>query len=438
VIALDAERALLGCLLLGEWDDDLSSDLFAQSSHVRLFRHIAALQAGGIEPDIATVTSRILQVGGNEAAACAGLEYVQALPERVPTSASWMHYAKQCRDAATRRRIKAAAAELDAATSDPDRPVEDILDAAERALARLAPTTKGLADAEASGERAWVELEDRMQGFRDGRPPGLPMGLRDLTEILAPSMRPGSQIIIAARPSQGKSILAMQAATAIAAKGRGVVVFCLEMSVEQLTHRAWAAHSSVPLDRFSEGDPNITEIASIEDAHGAWVQLPIYISDDAGQTMASLKSATRKAAQVFARQGTPLGAVVLDYLQLMTTGSGRSRTEEVGKISRGMKRLAMELGIVSIVLSQLSRKVEERRPPRPMLSDLRDSGEIEQDADAVVFLYRDGYYRPDMDDSELWTTELIVAKQRNGKTGTVKAQLQGQFARFVALERRYA
>lgn len=232
------------------------------------------------------------------------------------------------------------------------------------------------------------------------------------------------------------SALGQQMCMGFARANYGVGFFSLEMCAEDIVHRGWAMTSGVNLDRFNRGNPSRGEQDQIEDAMQEWMGLPLHISDGSGQTLSSIRSQTRRLQMQMARKGTKLGAICVDYLGLMGFENGRKRHEAIGDISRGLKRLARELDIGTIILSQLNRKVEERSNKRPMLSDLRDSGDVEQDADLVLFLYREGYYREDCENPN--EAEVICAKQRSGATGTVKLHWQGECTRFLPLDRRYA
>lgn len=437
--ATNAERALLGCLLLGEWDNELTADLFHSASHVRIFGHIKALHEEGIAPDVVTISSRLLAFGEEEQTRVGGLDYVQNLPEMVPTSRGWDRYVRVCADAATRRRIRVAADELAAASANPDEDLVSVLDRAEQALSQLTPQTNVAAvDAKEGAERAWGLLESRMEARQRGQTIcACTTGISDLDERLLPALQAGCLTVVAARPGMGKSVMAAQWAIKTSQRRQGVAFFSLEMGVEQLTHRGWASLATVDLDRFLSGDPNVSQLQDIEDAHSIWHDLPLFICDRGGITLSEIRSIVRRLRVQMERAGTPLGLIVVDYLQLM--GAPRhmkSREEAVAHNSKGLKALAKECGVPVLMLSQLNRGVESRPNKRPLLSDLRESGAIEQDADAVMFLYRHGYYFQDTDDPE--HTECIVAKLRDGQCGTVHTQFQGRYSRFLKLERRYA
>ena len=437
---LTAERALLGCLMLDrglidEYRDRLQPESLGQAAHARILAHILALHASGVQPDTVTMFERIH--GANDANACGGLEYVQALPEQVPSAKGFKGYLRQVEESSTRRRVHTAAVDLQRAASDADSTVSEMLDEAERALSDIAPSNNAaMKSSHDTADEAWLSLEQRMHEHQTGTPSWMPTGIEDLDRLIAPSLRGGKQIVIAARPALGKSTLGQQMAMGMARAGYGVGLFSLEMSASDLVHRGWAMTSGVPLDRFIHGNPSRGEQDQIEDAMQEWMGLPLHISDGSGQTLSSIRSQTRRLQMQMARKGTKLGAICVDYLGLMGFENGRKRHEAIGDISRGLKRLARELDIGTIILSQLNRKVEERSNKRPMLSDLRDSGDVEQDADLVLFLYREGYYREDCENPN--EAEVICAKQRSGATGTVKLHWQGECTRFLPLDRRYA
>ena len=437
---LTAERALLGCLLLDaglvdEYRDRLDPAGLHQASHGRILGHILALHAAGIPADTVTIFERIH--AAKDANQCGGLEYVQALPEQVPSAKGFKGYLRQVEDAATRRRVHAAAVDLQRAAADTESTVEQMLDEAERALSDIAPSSNAaMKDSHDTADEAWMALEKRMDEHKTGAPSWMPTGIDDLDRMIAPSLRGGKQIVVAARPAMGKSALGQQMCMGIARAGYGVGFFSLEMSTSDLVHRGWAMTSGVHLDRFTHGNPRRDEQDKIEDAMGEWMELPLHISDSSNQTLSSIRSQTRRLQMAMARKGTKLGAICVDYIGLMGFDSGAKRHEAIGEISRGLKRLARELDIATIILSQLNRKVEERSNKRPLVSDLRDSGDVEQDADLILFIYREGYYREDCENPN--EAEVICAKQRSGPTGTVKLHWQGECTRFLPLGSRYS
>jgi len=437
--AVDAERAVLGCVLLGEWSDDVHEDLFVASSHRRIWTHLEAIHKAGSQPDVILLSSRLLAMDDAEREKCGGMGYAASLPAYVDTTAGWERYIRTCQDFAMRRSVREAAQELSAAAQDPTEDLTAILDRAERALSSLTPTTSMSTAAPLdAAQRAWELLERRMNARQQGKTVCVcTSGISALDDRLAPAMQAGALVVLAARPGMGKSAMALQWAVQTAKRQQGVLLFSLEMSIEQIVHRAWASIATVELDRFIRGDPNLAQTQKIEDAYGLLASMPLHICDEGGLTLGGIKSIVRRKRLEFDRAGTPLGLVVIDYLQLMSSDrKTSSREEAVANNSKGLKALAKECAAPVLMLSQLNRGVEQRPNKRPLMSDLRESGSIEQDADAVVFIYRDGYYRPDAQNPG--ETECIISKLRDGNPGTVTAQFQGEYARFLSMERRYA
>jgi len=348
-----------------------------------------------------------------------GLDYLVELASAVPTASNAMHYAREVRDKAIVREIIAAASDILADAFDQPGAANQLVDRAQARMFAVAAQSQqndavGLA---ALLNEAMKEIEDR----DDGQLTGVPPGFADLDE-LTHGMQPGEMIILAARPSMGKTALALNIAENMAVRGNHVAVFSMEMGREQLVYRLLAARSGVDLHRLRRGMLRPDDFRALTIACGELVDAPLLIDDTPGLSVMQLRVRARRL-----KQKHDIKAIVVDYLQLMNSGTRvESRQNEVAEISRGIKALARELSLPVICLSQLNRGAEQREGHRPRMSDLRESGAIEQDADVVTMLHREEYYhRSDPEwiehnPDKRGLAELIIAKQRNGPTGVVK------------------
>ena len=436
------ERALLGaCMLdpyaLVEVSDQLRHDDLHLSSHREIWKHIQAVSAKGSHPDSAILCGRLMDQDQATRNACGGMEYVQGLPEHTPSSNGWPHYLARVRELATRRRLLMAADHLSSearTTDDLDKlqaDTERMLDAAE-----VSQTRPMMADEVAAA--TWTTIEARMAAKEQGQVMGLPTSLPDLDAAIGSSLRPGKLVILAARPAMGKSAMAMQWAMTAADHNHGAAFISLEMPATDLMVRAWASRANVPLPNLEHGNLNASQLERLEDAHRWAHHLPLSVCDDADVSIGGIRAATRRSQKQLQQRGVPLALVVVDYLQLVNLQQGRGQTkaDAVGAVSRGLKVMAKELGVCVVCLSQLNRKCEDRTNKRPQIADLRDSGAIEQDADLVLFVYRDEvYYGPES--KFPGQAELIIAKQRSGALGTVTTEWEVQYTRFLPFRRRY-
>jgi replicative DNA helicase len=428
---LEAERSVLGACLMnpdafGEAVDILRPEDFFRDAHRRLFEAMKGLADRGIELDLVTVKNALLVRGQLDE--IGGPVYLAALTDGVPRSSNVAHYARIVREKADLRALIHTATKLEHAAYEADSDSADVLRLAERELFDLS---------QQATRRGWTSMKDLMPRLLDkietatkaqSGVTGLSTGLRDLDEMTR-GMQPGNIILIAARPSQGKSALALNMAIAAAQQGQTVGIFSLEMSDEEWGIRALAGEARVNGHRVQSGMLGQKDWGKLAQAMGTLAELPVYIDDSADLTPLALRT---KAKRLQAEHG--LGLVVVDYAQLMS-GEGRSETREreIAQVSRTLKRIAKEFKIPVIELSQLSRKVEERSDTRPQLSDLRESGALEQDADLVIFIHREEQYRPD-DPTVAGVADLIIAKQRNGPTGTVKTSFIREYSRFENYE----
>ena len=419
---------LLGALLLNPeqlWTitEILGPEAFYREAHGKLYHLMCEMVEKGQPCETLAVVDRILSSG--EPDAYGGATYVSSLPEQVPSTENTEYYAQIVREKAVRRRLLQASQKIsDAAVQEAD--LEEVLDLAERSVFEVS---------QGQGKQDWFALSQvidvefkRIQELAERRSSvtGITTGFADLDRILA-GFQSSDLVILAARPAMGKTALALNFIRHAAGAGVGVGMFSLEMPRGQIVTRMLCAEAKVESGKVRSGYlsrqddwPRLTDAAEL------LYQKPIFVDDTPGLTVTQVRS---KARRLKAEQPA-LGLLVVDYLQLMQGSGGprESREQAISSISRGLKGLAKELDLPVIALSQLNRGVEARNDKRPMLSDLRESGAIEQDADVIMFIYRDEYYNKDSQD--VGVAEVIIAKHRNGPTGTVKLSFHGPFLRF--------
>ena len=431
--SLEAERALLGGLLLDHGQVAAISELldpqdFHSAAHAKLYELMLRRFAMSEALDVLGLADHILSTG--QAEEFGGLAYATGLPEQVPSTENLEYYAKLVKDKAVRRHLMEVAQEINKKVLAGTDELEELLDHAESTVFQVAQQ-RSKKDWQALGtliDDEWVKLEERSNNR--GAVTGIPTGFTDLDEKLA-GLQPSDLIILAARPAMGKTALALNIAQrACTGAGVAVGIFSLEMAAGQLAMRIVSAHARVDAGKIRTGMLSKTDDwVRLEDSHELLYQQPIFVDDTPGVSITQLRSKARRLKAT----NPNLGLILIDYLQLMGAGTagskGESREQQIGRISRGLKILAKELHIPVVALSQLNRGVESRSDKRPMISDLRESGSIEQDADVVMFIYRDEYYHPEKVENQ-GVAEVIIAKQRNGPTGTVKLAFEGRFTRF--------
>ncbi|ALW87839.1 replicative DNA helicase [Deinococcus arenae] len=430
---IEAETALLGSVLL---DNDtltnaavghLTPAAFYQRRHQLIWAALPALReartdAGQPGPiDLITLSEELTRRGQLDEAG--GLTYLMGLGDQVPTAAYAEHYARIVQEKAILRAKISAAGKVMQACFDQQLPLEEI-----DALTSLIPTlTRADAGLESIGGAVEAVLHQAEHGTG---PNGAPTGLKDLDDLMG-GLEPGRLYVLAARPAMGKTALAFQMAMHVAQKRGRVLGFSLEMPTEEIGARLLCSEARVDLARFSDSRRgnrtalNGRDWERLTSAGNRLHQLPMEMLAKPGLRLQELLDTVRRA-----HAAQPLSLFVLDYLQLVQVSgrAGENAVQRVTMISTALKSLAMELGIPVLALSQLSRAVEQRPNHRPMLSDLRESGAVEQDADVVMFIYRDEYYNKDTDQHGV--AEVILGKQRNGPTGTVKLQFHSAFTRF--------
>ncbi len=409
----------------------VDDSMFFREAHRRLFRAMTRMFERGEGLDVITIDAELKRTGESESVG--GLEYLASLLDAVPTAANIEYHAKIVREKALLRRLIDAASTIIRDVYEPGkRAVETILDEAEQRVFKVAEShqREGFVWIK---EILWPTFEhiEKLQESGGGIT-GVPTGFADLDRMTT-GLQKGDLIIVAGRPSMGKTAWVLNVAqTAAIEHGTTTAIFSLEMSKEQLVQRFLCAEGRVDSQRLRQGNLSTDEFKRLAVAAGHLNTAPLWIDDSAGATILEMRAKARRL-----KKETDLGMIIIDYMQLMS-GSGESRVQEVSAISRGLKALARELDVPVIALSQLSRAVESRTDRRPMLSDLRESGSIEQDADVVMFLFRPEYYYglTDSDGQSLeGKAELIVAKQRNGPTGTVELFFHKAYTRFDSVLR---
>ena len=431
---LEAEQSVLGSILLDNevfatLEGRLQAGHFYKEGHRKIFRAMDALFRRGEPLDLVTLTEELRQVG--ELEGVGSVNYLIGLAESVPTAAYAENYARIVREKAVLRELIAASGQIMQSAFDQSMPLEQILDKAEANIFELASSKRSH---HFSGMSNLVHdtFEHIQELFNNPDPvSGLRTGFKELDTLTA-GLQPSSLNVLAARPSMGKTSLALTMGQHAALReGVTVGIFSLEMSALQLVTRMLCSEARVDMSRVRNGQLSDRDFQRLADTAGRMAEGRIFIDDNADLTVMELRS---RARRLMAEHD--LGLIIVDYLQLMSgTGghTGENRQQEISTISRGLKALARELDVPVLVLSQLSRAVEARPNKRPMLSDLRESGAIEQDADLVMFIYRDEYYHPDSEKQGV--AEIHIGKQRNGPVGSVDLQFHSAHVRFNDLAR---
>lgn len=434
----EAEASVLGGMLIDrdavprvvEFVDD---SMFYREAHRRLFRAMTRLFERGSVVDVITVAEELNRTGELENAG--GMEYLASLTNAVPTAANIEYHGRIVHDKALLRRLIDAAQAIVREVYEPgDRMVDEILDHAEQKVFRVseARDRDGFVWIKEVLYSAFEQIEKLQES--PGDVSGLATGFADLDRMTT-GLQPGDLVIVAGRPSMGKTSWALNVAQTAAIEHEvPVAVFSLEMSKEQLVQRLMCAEGRVDAQNLRRGKLSADEYGRLGQAAGHLNAAPIWIDDSATSNVLEMKAKSRRLMAE-----ADLGLIVVDYIQLISSSARTdSRVQEVSEISRGLKAMARELEVPVIALSQLSRAPEQRPDRRPQLSDLRDSGSLEQDADLVMFLYRQEYYTGPEDkdgNSVEGKAELIVSKQRNGPTGTVELFFHKSYTRFDSLSR---
>lgn len=423
---IDAEEAILGGILLdpealGRVMEILRPDAFYISAHQEIYRAALALHALGRPTDLMSVTSWLYDNGLLEKVG--GQAQLAQLVDRTISAVNIDQYAQLVMDKFLRRRLIHIGTDIAQLGYDTTSAIEKILDQAEQKVFNVTQVrpTQGLMATSDILTQTFSDIEQRHLGLVA---PGIPCGFYDL-DAMTQGFQRSDLIITAGRPSMGKTSFVLNIARNIAAFQKlPIAVFSLEMSKEQLVYRLLASECRIESGRLRSGRISPHEWEALGSGIDFLSRLPVFIDDTPNISVTEMRS---KARRLQAENGGVLGLVLIDYLQLME-GGGDNRVQELSKITRALKGLARELSVPVIALSQLSRGVESRTNKRPMMSDLRESGSIEQDADLIMMLYREEYYDPDTPDRGL--AEVIIAKHRNGPVGTVKLLFDPQFTQF--------
>ena len=433
---IEAEQAIIGSMLT---DKDavisaievLKEEDFYREDNRAIYSAILNLYNRAEPVDIITVKAELEAMGKFEQVG--GLEYLAELPEKVPTTANAQKYIKIVEEKSTLRNLIKTANEIIELGYDPTEEVEDIMENAEKKIFNIMQdkNQKGyspLKDVLVESFNKLEELYNRKQHIT-----GVPTGFTELDYKTA-GLHGSELILIAARPAMGKSAFVLNIAANAAIKAKTpVVIFSLEMSKEQMVNRILCSEAMVDSNKVRTGKLEEDDWVKLAGAIGPLSEAEIYIDDTPGISITEIRAKCRKL-----KLEKNIGLVIIDYLQLVQGSNTRkngSREQEISEISRSLKILAKEIGVPVIALSQLSRAVEQRPDHRPMLSDLRESGAIEQDADIVMFLYRDDYYNKDSEKKDI--AEVIIAKHRGGSTGTVELIWMGNYTKFANWEKRF-
>ena len=431
---IEAEQAVLGAIFLepeafSTAAERIGPSDFFRAGHQVIFEAMLELFEKGEPIDLVTVTT--LLSDSNKLEIAGGVPYLTDLASSVPTAANIDYYSKIVEEKALLRRLIQTATEIVTESYNCEDEVEELLDQAERNI--LAVSSRKNATSFKPIKDVLIEVYDNIEKLHHAKDDvtGIPTGFRDLDRITS-GFQKSDLIIIAARPSMGKTAFALNIAQNVAINtDENVAIFSLEMGAEQLVQRMLCAEGNIDSQRLRTGKLEQEDWGKLTMAMGSLSHAGIFIDDSPGIRVSDIRSKCRRL-----KQEHGLGMIIIDYLQLIQ-GSERlreNRQQEVSEISRSLKSLARELEVPVIALSQLSRSVEQRQDKRPMMSDLRESGSIEQDADIVGFLYREDYYDKDSDNQNI---EIIISKQRNGPTGTVELAFVKEFNKFVDLEFRY-
>lgn len=430
----EAEQAVLSCMI---FDIDgisiayemLKAEDFYRPEHKILFEAMISMYSNSQQVDVITLKNKLESM--NMLNNVGGYEYIIELYNIVSTSALTKQYTDIVKEKSIRRKILKASKDINVLTFDNTEPIENIVEKAEKIIESIGDSNN-LDDFSPISQVLETSIENIENLYRNkSKVTGIETGFADF-DMKTSGLQDSDFILIAGRPSMGKTAFAINIAQyAALRKNVTTAIFSLEMSKEQLVNRMICTEALVDAQKLRTGDIQSDDWYKIAEAVSSLSEAPIYIDDKSSITIPELRAKCRRL-----KKDKDLGLVVIDYLQLMNGNTrNENRQQEISAISRALKGLARELNVPVVALSQLSRAVEQRKPPKPMLSDLRESGAIEQDADLVCFLYREEYYNPETD--KRGQAEVIIAKQRNGSVGTVNLSWLGQYTKFASLERTY-
>ena len=433
---IEAEQAVIGSMLTDKDAvmaavEKLKADSFYREDNKLIFEAIVNLYGRSEPVDLVTVKDELSSMGDFEKVG--GFEYLAVLPDKVPTTANVQKYIDIVEEKSTLRKLIKTANEIIELGYNPTEDVEDIMAGAEKKIFDLIQNKnqKSYTPIKDVLIESFTKLEELYN--QKSKITGIPTGFYDLDDKTA-GLHGSDLILVAARPAMGKTAFALNIAANAAIKANTpVAVFSLEMSKDQLVNRILCIEAMVDSNKIMTGKLEEDDWSKLASVVGPISDSGIFIDDTPGISIMEIRTKCRKL-----KNEQHIGLIVIDYIQLVQGSNNRkngSREQEIAEISRSLKILAKELDVPVIALSQLSRAVEQRPDHRPMLSDLRESGSIEQDADIVMFLYRDDYYNPDTEDKNI--SEVIIAKHRAGSTGTVKLLWMGNYTKFDNLARGY-
>ncbi len=430
--SIEAEQSVLGSMFLSKYAiekamEELDKSLFYLDSHAKIFEVICELKDQNRPVDITTVTAELekkellKQVGG--------MEYLGEIISSVASAANIDEYIKIVLEKAVRRRLIATALEIENKGYSSPESLNELLDDAEKKMLNVVKTRRGTEFRKIQDVLSKAQSDIEKLSMTGGEITGLSTGFDEIDNKTS-GLHPNELIIIAARPAMGKTSFALNLATNIAIRNnKTVAVFNMEMGAEQLIARMIAAEGQIPQGRLRNGTLQKNDWKKMDEAVGRLADTKIYIDDTPGMTVAEIRAKCRRLAS----STNDLGVIIIDYLQLIngTAKYAGNRQQEISEISRSLKTLAMELEVPVVALAQLSRSVEQREDKRPILSDLRESGSIEQDADIVAFLYREDYYTKKVDIDEYTSkSEFIIAKHRSGPTATINLIFKRDISKF--------
>ena len=431
--SLEAEQSVLGGLMLDndaadKIGDVVSAEDFYSDAHRIVYRHVVELIADGKPADVVTVSEALAST--QKLDYVGGLAYLGALAQNVPTAANIRHYANIVRERSILRQLASTATEIAESAFNPlGRNAKMVLDEAEAKILHIAEQgSRGAQNFQIIGKLLATVVE-RIETLYNRDDPsdvtGVPTGFTDLDRMTS-GFQPGDLVVVAGRPSMGKTALALNIGENVALNtGMPVAVFSMEMGASQLAMRLIGSVGKLDQHKLRTGRLQPDDWDKLSTALGRLNEAPILIDETPALNAIEVRSRARRLMKQYGK----LGLVIVDYLQLMqATSQGENRATEISEISRAMKSLAKELQVPVVALSQLNRSLEQRPNKRPVMSDLRESGAIEQDADVIVFIYRDEVYNPETQDKGV--AEIIIGKQRNGPIGTVRLTFLGEFTRF--------
>lgn len=431
--SIEAEKSVLGSMMIdknviAQAVEILSAEDFYRDAHKYIFKSIVEMYQRDEPIDEITLLEHLKSTDRLEKSG--GISYITEIGSSVLTTANVKSYIKIVEDKATLRKLIDSSTKIIESCYNNQDDVEKVIDVAEQKIFDLAEK-KSSSDFEPLSdilERGFEQIETLFNN--KGEVTGIGSGFKDLDDLTS-GFQKGDMILIAARPSMGKTTFALNIAEHAALReGKSVVIFSLEMSKEQLAYKLLCSEANVDMLKLRTGNLEDKDWENIARASGPLSSAKIYIDDTAGVSIMEMRSKCRRLKIEYG-----IDLILIDYLQLMSGSGEESRQQEVSEISRNIKAIAKEMQCPVIALSQLSRAPEQRADHRPMLSDLRESGSIEQDADLVMFLYRDEYYNKETEEKNV--AECIIAKQRNGPVGNVKLAWIGQFSKFGNLEHNY-